>query len=305
MPKMIAAPKIPPRNCPIQSLIASRGVICLARYSARLRIGLATAPITPIAIAIAKPKPRADLERADRPTAQDDQPWAAEHHDRRSGELGRDQSDCAELGHVVRAYPRRVLGLVTCSAARALDTDLPLLLAELPEATDRHVGRSHGRLVRVRCRRDPLDVGLPRPPGAVLGLGAIRRRGDGTVESAAAHRVERRQAIPARAGGERHPDRADADRGCRRRASAVSRGHRREAGRSEPARSACAGSSDDPAGAHEHIDVLHARGAVAMVQQYVSAVDAHGETGMVFIGGDYSHAFRKEPILASTIRIGR
>ena len=42
-----------------------------------------------------------------------------------------------------------------------------------------------------------------------------------------------------------------------------------------------------------------------MVQQYVSAVDAHGETGMVFIGGDFSHAFRKEPILTSTIRIGR
>ncbi len=61
------------------------------------------------------------------------------------------------------------------------------------------------------------------------------------------------------------------------------------------------GSRDDPAGAHEHIDLLHARGAVAMVQQYVSAIDAHGETGMVFIGGVFSHAFRKEPILASTV----
>ena len=60
---------------------------------------------------------------------------------------------------------------------------------------------------------------------------------------------------------------------------------------------------DDPAGAREHIDALHARGAVAMVQQYVSAVDAHGETGMVFIGGDFSHAFRKESILASPVEL--
>jgi glutathione synthase/RimK-type ligase-like ATP-grasp enzyme len=59
--------------------------------------------------------------------------------------------------------------------------------------------------------------------------------------------------------------------------------------------------ADDPAGAHEHIDLLRARGAVAMVQQYVSGIDAHGETGMVFIGGVFSHAFRKEPILASTV----
>ena len=58
---------------------------------------------------------------------------------------------------------------------------------------------------------------------------------------------------------------------------------------------------DDPAGAHEHIGALRARGAVPMVQHYMAAVDDHGETGMVFIGGTFSHAFRKEPILASAV----
>ena len=57
----------------------------------------------------------------------------------------------------------------------------------------------------------------------------------------------------------------------------------------------------DPAAAHDHIDALRARGAVAMVQPYVPAVDEHGETGLVFVGGIFSHAFCKEPILASRI----
>ena len=58
---------------------------------------------------------------------------------------------------------------------------------------------------------------------------------------------------------------------------------------------------DDPTGAHDHIDALRSRGAVAMVQEYQSAIDDHGETGLVFVGGAFSHAFRKEPILASTV----
>jgi glutathione synthase/RimK-type ligase-like ATP-grasp enzyme len=38
-----------------------------------------------------------------------------------------------------------------------------------------------------------------------------------------------------------------------------------------------------------------------MVQKYMSAVDDHGETGMVFVGGVFSHAFRKQAILASAV----
>ncbi len=241
------------------------------------------------------------LERADRLTAQDDQPWAAEHHDGRSGELGGDQSDCAELGHRRRAYPRHVLGLVTCSAARTLDTDLPLLIAELPEARIVTWDDPDGRLVGVRRRGDPFDVGLLHRPRASSWPGRARVAAvtalwnppqliEWNVDKRyllelAAHGIPIVPTQIVGAGDERPP--CEGDIVVKPSVGAGSIGVRRF--------------EDDPAGAHEHIDVLHARGAVAMVQQYVSAVDTHGETGMVFIGGVFSHAFRKEPILASTV----
>ncbi len=42
---------------------------------------------------------------------------------------------------------------------------------------------------------------------------------------------------------------------------------------------------------------LLAAGRAVMVQPYLSAVDAEGETGLVFFGGTFSHAFRKGPLL--------
>ncbi|MGH3648795.1 MAG: ATP-grasp domain-containing protein [Micromonosporaceae bacterium] len=45
------------------------------------------------------------------------------------------------------------------------------------------------------------------------------------------------------------------------------------------------------------VDRLHAAGRVAMVQPYLSAVDEHGETALLFFGGTYSHAIRKGPML--------
>lgn len=53
----------------------------------------------------------------------------------------------------------------------------------------------------------------------------------------------------------------------------------------------------DPAAARGHIDALHDEGAIAMVQPYVPSVDDEGETGLVYLGGEFSHAFRKGPIL--------
>ena len=53
--------------------------------------------------------------------------------------------------------------------------------------------------------------------------------------------------------------------------------------------------------ARSHISGLHARGLTAMVQPYVTEVDVAGETGLVFLGGEYSHAFEKAAILARPV----
>ena len=50
------------------------------------------------------------------------------------------------------------------------------------------------------------------------------------------------------------------------------------------------------AAAAQAVDLLRA-GRAVMVQPYLSAVDDEGETGLVFLGGEFSHAFRKGPLL--------
>lgn len=57
----------------------------------------------------------------------------------------------------------------------------------------------------------------------------------------------------------------------------------------------------DRATAAEHIATLHAEGRTAIVQPYQRGVDDHGETGLVYLGGRFSHAFRKAPILTGPI----
>lgn len=46
------------------------------------------------------------------------------------------------------------------------------------------------------------------------------------------------------------------------------------------------------------IDRIHATGRTAMVQPYLAAVDAVGETSLVYFGGEESHALRKRAVLA-------
>ena len=53
----------------------------------------------------------------------------------------------------------------------------------------------------------------------------------------------------------------------------------------------------DPDAAWAHVRALHDRGAIAMVQPYVPSVDSEGETALVYLGGEFSHALRKGPIL--------
>lgn len=49
--------------------------------------------------------------------------------------------------------------------------------------------------------------------------------------------------------------------------------------------------------AAEHLADLHAEGQVVLVQPYQRFVDREGETALVFLGGVFSHAFVKGPML--------
>jgi hypothetical protein len=51
----------------------------------------------------------------------------------------------------------------------------------------------------------------------------------------------------------------------------------------------------------EHLRRLLAAGKSVMVQPYLEAVDTIGETAVVFLGGEYSHAIRKGPLLVRDI----
>ena len=67
--------------------------------------------------------------------------------------------------------------------------------------------------------------------------------------------------------------------------------------------SVSAGSRDtarwsDAGDALAHVRELTTAGRTAMVQPYVDSVDQAGETAMLFLGGHFSHAVRKGPLLA-------
>jgi len=53
--------------------------------------------------------------------------------------------------------------------------------------------------------------------------------------------------------------------------------------------------------AHALIERIISQGKTAMVQPYMMAVDEIGETAQLFIGGDYSHAIRKGPLLVPNV----
>lgn len=56
-------------------------------------------------------------------------------------------------------------------------------------------------------------------------------------------------------------------------------------------------SPSDVEAATAHVRRLQAQGRTVMVQPYLKGLDEHGETGMVFLAGEYSHAIRKGAIL--------
>ena len=56
---------------------------------------------------------------------------------------------------------------------------------------------------------------------------------------------------------------------------------------------------DDHEGARIHVERLLTEGRTVMVQPYVASVDARGETALIYIGGVFSHAICKGPLLRS------
>ena len=53
--------------------------------------------------------------------------------------------------------------------------------------------------------------------------------------------------------------------------------------------------------AQRHAGSLLDAGRAVMIQPYVAAIDEAGETGLVFCAGEFSHAFRKAPILRRSV----
>lgn len=58
---------------------------------------------------------------------------------------------------------------------------------------------------------------------------------------------------------------------------------------------------DDADAALAHVASLHAQGRVAMIQPYLDKVDELGETALIYVGGTFSHAARKAPLLSRTM----
>jgi glutathione synthase/RimK-type ligase-like ATP-grasp enzyme len=50
--------------------------------------------------------------------------------------------------------------------------------------------------------------------------------------------------------------------------------------------------------ARDHVAQLHAAGKTVMVQPYLEAIEEQGETAVIYVGNAYSHAVRKEALLA-------
>ena len=58
------------------------------------------------------------------------------------------------------------------------------------------------------------------------------------------------------------------------------------------------------AAARAHIAALVDAGTTVMLQPYQSSVDEDGETGLIFMGGDFSHAIHKRPMIRRGVAPG-
>ena len=196
-----------------------------------------------------------------------------------------------------------MIALVTCADARDLDTDLPLLLAELGGDAqvvvwdDPSVDWSTYDAVVVRSawdypkRRDEFlawarRVASTAPlwnPVEVLEWNTDKRYLD-RLASTGISTVPTTFVPP---GESPTRDALAGDVVVKPTVGGGSRGVQRV--------------TNDAAAAVAHIASLHDDGYVAMIQPYRANIDADGETGLVYLGGAYSHAFEKSAILAAPI----
>jgi glutathione synthase/RimK-type ligase-like ATP-grasp enzyme len=58
----------------------------------------------------------------------------------------------------------------------------------------------------------------------------------------------------------------------------------------------------DTESAVRHVEELHADGRTVLIQPYLAAVDTVGETGLIYLDGQFSHAVRKARMLAEGAR---
>lgn len=56
----------------------------------------------------------------------------------------------------------------------------------------------------------------------------------------------------------------------------------------------------EPTSARQHIEKVLASGTSVLLQPYQPSIDVNGETSLVYLGGLFSHAFRKGPIFRGT-----
>ena len=195
-----------------------------------------------------------------------------------------------------------MLALVTCRAARGLDTDLPLLQRELPEGTvvawdDPAVDWGAYSVAIVRSawdyhtRRDEF-LGWARHVSAVSTLW-------NPIEVIEWNTDKRYLAELGRHGVPivptvfiDHPDQID-----RSAADGAFGGDVIVKPTVGASASGVLLTHDDPAAAAQHARALLAGGLVPMVQPYLDAVERGGETGLVYLGGEFSHAFRRRVVL--------
>ena len=195
-----------------------------------------------------------------------------------------------------------MLALVTCRAALDLDTDLPLLRRELPEATvvawdDPGVDWSAHSVAIVRSawdyhtrREDFLrwarhvsDVSTLWNPVDLIEWNTDKRY----LAELGRHGVP---IVPTVFLDD--PGRID---------RAASEGAFEGDVVVKPTVGASASgvlvARDDPEAAARHARRLRADGLVPMVQPYLDAVERGGETGLVYLGGEFSHAFGRRVVL--------
>lgn len=188
-----------------------------------------------------------------------------------------------------------MLALVTATSAIDVDTDLPLLLAEMPEASievwdDPTVEWSRFDAVVIRstwdyhrCRAEFLAWARRVADSAPLWnpVDVIEWNTDKRYLSALAD-----QGIPTVptwfvAPGEPVPPLLDTDDDLVVKPSVGADS------------SGVVRIRRDAAAMVEHIGRLHREGLTAMVQPYLADIDVSGETGLVYLAGEFSHAFRR------------